>query len=144
MTLVFDSISFSSVAATAVPLFFLSIFVGTAGAQLAGIHHDESIVPPYELPDPLVLADGQPVRDEEIRRIRRRPEIPRLFEEHVYGPSDDPIRWPFDTCRRTTRHLAARLFANGSRSISGDKKTTPRWKYSLRSQYPAAPGNHGR
>ncbi len=87
MALAFDSISFSSVAATAVPLLFLSMLVGSADAQPAGFNYDESKVPPYELPDALVLADGQPVRNEEIWRIRRRPEILRLFEEHVYGRS---------------------------------------------------------
>jgi len=50
-------------------------------------NYDESKVPEYELPDPLVLASGQPVEDAETWRKKRRPEILRLFEQHVYGRS---------------------------------------------------------
>lgn len=49
------------------------------------INYDESKVPHYTLPDPLVLADGQPVRDAETWRSQRRPEILGLFEKYVYG-----------------------------------------------------------
>jgi len=48
-------------------------------------NYDESRVPDYELPDPLVLMDGTPVEDAATWRSRRRPEILELFEEHVYG-----------------------------------------------------------
>ena len=98
MALTSSPTSFSAVVATAVPLFFLLIFVDTADAQAKsglvirsgeppppGHHYDESKVPPYKLPNPLVLADGQSVRDEVTWRKHRRPEILRLFEEHVYG-----------------------------------------------------------
>jgi len=50
-------------------------------------NYDESKVPAYTLPDPLVMADGTPVRDAKTWRERRRPEILRLFQEHVYGRS---------------------------------------------------------
>ncbi len=46
---------------------------------------DESLVPDYTLPDPLVLQDGTPVRDAKTWRSQRRPEILQLFETHVYG-----------------------------------------------------------
>lgn len=46
---------------------------------------DEARVPKYVLPDPLVTAAGRPVADAEAWRKVRRPEILRLFEEHVYG-----------------------------------------------------------
>jgi len=51
------------------------------------IIQDEAQVPAYTLPDPLQLLDGQPVTDAETWRNKRRPEILRLFEEHVYGRS---------------------------------------------------------
>ncbi|MGA2502367.1 MAG: acetylxylan esterase [Tepidisphaeraceae bacterium] len=48
-------------------------------------NYDESKVPKYRLPDPLVLADGRPVADAATWRNQRRPEILRLFETNVYG-----------------------------------------------------------
>jgi len=48
---------------------------------------DEARVPAYTLPDPLRFEDGRPVRSPDEWRARRRPEILRLFEEHVYGRS---------------------------------------------------------
>lgn len=48
-------------------------------------NYDESKVPSYRLPDPLVTADGQRVTDAATWRSKRRPEILRLFETNVYG-----------------------------------------------------------
>ncbi len=54
---------------------------------IAGIpvNYDESKVGSYTLPDPLKLANGQPVRDVKTWNSKRRPEIVRLFEENEYG-----------------------------------------------------------
>ena len=59
--------------------------VEAASAQQPGFNYDESKVPPYTLPDPLTLSDGTKVRDARTWRQKRRPEIIRLFEQHVYG-----------------------------------------------------------
>ncbi|MCU1259676.1 MAG: putative acetyl xylan esterase, partial [Bryobacterales bacterium] len=48
-------------------------------------NYDESKVAPYTLPDPLILQNGKPVRDAATWNRQRRPELLRLFEEHVYG-----------------------------------------------------------
>jgi len=48
-------------------------------------NEDEAKVPPYTLPDPLVLADGTKVADARTWTQKRRPELMRLFETHVYG-----------------------------------------------------------
>jgi hypothetical protein len=50
-------------------------------------NEDESKVPSYRLPDPLVLADGTRVTTADAWRARRRREILRLFEELMYGKS---------------------------------------------------------
>jgi len=52
-----------------------------------GINYDESKVPPYTLPDPLVMSDGTKVSDAKTWMEKRRPELLRLFEEFMYGKS---------------------------------------------------------
>ena len=66
-----------------------------SGAQPSGANYDESKVPRYTLPDPLVLQDGAPVRDAATWQQKRRPEILHLFETNVYGHS--PARPPHMT-----------------------------------------------
>jgi hypothetical protein len=48
-------------------------------------NYDESKVGDYVLPDPLVLANGTPVRDARAWRRLRRAEILRLYESEIYG-----------------------------------------------------------
>ncbi len=60
-----------------------------ARAQYPEIHYEESAVPPYVLPDPLKFADGADVQDADAWRNQRRPEVLRLFEQHVYGRTPD-------------------------------------------------------
>ena len=50
-------------------------------------NYDESKVPAYKLPDPLVLASGKPVRDARTWTQQRREEIVEQFRTHVYGRS---------------------------------------------------------
>lgn len=51
------------------------------------VNYDEALVGNYTLPDPLVLADGKPVRDAKTWLQKRRPEIVRLFEDNQFGRS---------------------------------------------------------
>jgi hypothetical protein len=57
----------------------------TLPGQAAETNYDESRVPAYQLPDPLVLESGQGVSDAATWRDKRRPEILRLFQTHMYG-----------------------------------------------------------
>lgn len=66
-------------------LFALLLVLAVSAADAA--NYDESKVPKYTLPDPLVMADGTKVTDAETWRAKRRPEILELFRTHVYGRS---------------------------------------------------------
>jgi hypothetical protein len=69
-----------------------------ADAQRPDVNYDEAKVPKYTLPDPLVLANGEPVRDARTWNQRRRPEILRLFQSQVYGRSPErPKNMRFET-----------------------------------------------
>jgi hypothetical protein len=58
--------------------------VGSAVAA-SQANYDEAQVPAYTLPDPWIMASGQPVRDARMWRDQRRPEILELFSAQVYG-----------------------------------------------------------
>lgn len=55
------------------------------GGEPPDTNYDESKVPPYTLPDPLVTFDGRRVSDPRSWSEVRRPEILRSFERNVYG-----------------------------------------------------------
>lgn len=69
---------------------FLLLSVGTfhaASAQRAETNYDESQVPSYTLPDPLIAEDGQVIDTASLWWEKRRPEILELFQREVYGRS---------------------------------------------------------
>jgi hypothetical protein len=66
------------------PYLFLAC---AALAQQPDVNYDESKVPPYTLPDPLVMANGQRVTTARMWVEERRPELLKLFETNVYGRS---------------------------------------------------------
>jgi (4-O-methyl)-D-glucuronate---lignin esterase len=58
-------------------------------------NYDEAKVPAYNLPDPLVMVDGKPVKDARTWQARRA-EILRLYEAEIYGriPATTPkVSW---------------------------------------------------
>src|SRR5271157_361024 len=76
--------------------------------MIAGIpvNYDEGLVGTYTLPDPLVLANGQQVRDPKTWNEKRRPEIVRLFEENEYGRAPGrPAGMSFDVFDKGTPAL---------------------------------------
>ena len=72
--------------ASLLSIFWLSLATAMC-AQQTETNYDESKVPRYELPDPLVCADGSAVTDARMWREKRRPEILRLFETEMFGRS---------------------------------------------------------
>ena len=84
-----------------VALLPLSVLVSVsfnATAQSPEANYDEAKVPKYTLPDPLVMENGERVTDAETWRTKRRPEILRLFEEHMFGKSPGrPPAMSFET-----------------------------------------------
>ncbi len=76
--------------------------------EVAGIpvNYDESLTGNYTLPDPLVLANGKPVRDARTWNEQRRPEIVRLFEENEYGRAPGrPAGMSFDVFEKAAPAL---------------------------------------
>ncbi len=66
-----------------------AVLAPAAAAQPQDANYDESKVPPYTLPDPLVTSAGKKVTDKQMWFKVRRPEILRLFETQVYGRTPD-------------------------------------------------------
>ena len=67
---------------TAITLIFAT---SQASAQPKGFNYDESRVPEFELPDPLVANNGYPVTSASQWQNSRRAEILEQFEDSVYG-----------------------------------------------------------
>jgi (4-O-methyl)-D-glucuronate---lignin esterase len=84
-------------------------------------NEDESKVPPYTLPDPLVLADGRKVSDARTWTGKRRPELLRLFETHVYGrtPAGGP-RPRFEVVKTDPSALGGRATRKDVAIVFGD------------------------
>ncbi len=68
-------------------------FAQAAAAQKKFVaNYDESKIPSFTLPDPLVTAAGKPVADAETWRSTRRPELMQMFQEQVYGRGPQPCQ----------------------------------------------------
>jgi hypothetical protein len=90
----------------------LGLLVATPMTQAEEYNYDEAKVPAYTLPDPLVAADGTAVKDAEAWRLRRRPELMRLFESEVYGRA--PLGRPEGMVWRT---VAEKKDARGGKAV---------------------------
>ena len=58
-----------------------------AGGTLKVVNYDESKVPSYTLPNPLVMASGQRVTSARMWVEKRRPQLLKLFQTYEYGRS---------------------------------------------------------
>jgi len=66
----------------------LALFVLQLASAMAAEfkpNYDEDAVPAYTLPELLKTEDGQPIATSDEWTFKRRPEVLRLFETHVYG-----------------------------------------------------------
>ncbi len=94
-------------------LLSLALTAMTAAAGMPpGFNEDESKVPPYTLPDPLVMQDGTPVKDAAAWQQKRRPELLHLFESEVYGKA--PLGKPE---KMTVRDLNPELPALNGKAV---------------------------
>jgi len=75
-------------------LLTVTLLLRAASAQQMADNLDESKVGPYTLPDPLVMQNGERVRDAQTWFRRRRPELLSLFEANVYGRTVAPPQKP--------------------------------------------------
>jgi hypothetical protein len=74
-------------------LLIISFMAEDAAAQPKGFNYDESKVPPYALPELLVMRDGTKVTKPEQWPARRQ-EILALYEDQVFGklPAPQPVK----------------------------------------------------
>jgi (4-O-methyl)-D-glucuronate---lignin esterase len=99
-------------------------------------NYDESKVPPYSLPDPLVLSSGKPVRNADTWTKQRRPELIKLYETEIYGrvPANAPkVTWEVGEVDREWRNGTAirkKLVAHArAGSPSSDERRFNVWLY---------------
>jgi hypothetical protein len=95
-------------------------------------NYDEAKVKPYTLPDPLVLANGKPVKDAETWVKKRRPEILKLFQTEIFGrvPDNAPkVKWEVAATEANAMNGTATLKRLVGRI--GDRADGPRMNVSL-------------
>jgi hypothetical protein len=92
-------------------------------------NYDETKVPPYTLPDPLVMADGSRVTTAEQWFRKRRPEILRVYQNEVYGriPEGAPaVTWEVtetDTAARDGKAIMKRVAGKMGARPDGPRMT---------------------
>lgn len=99
--------------------------VATRQASAFEPNYDESKIPAYELPDPLVGEDGSKITTAEQWNKVRRPELLDLFRKHVYGvaPAACSIRSRVISDQEVRDGLARRrevdvFFGDGENALS--------------------------
>ena len=90
--------------------------------NLAAANEDESKVPEYTLPDPLVSNDGKSVDSGEAWKKVRRPEVLKLFQEHVYGKAPkSPGKLRFEELKPAVKAFDGKAERKEVRVFFGDK-----------------------
>ncbi|MBE0537357.1 MAG: acetylxylan esterase [Phycisphaerae bacterium] len=107
---------------------WMLVLCAAAPVSAQPANYDESKVPAYTLPDPLVCADGTKVDTAKVWTEKRRPEILALFEEHVYGKAPGrPAAVKYDVQAadnvldgKATRKQVAVTITNNGKSVTWD------------------------
>jgi hypothetical protein len=95
-------------------------------------NYDEAKVKPYTLPDPLVLANGQPVKDADTWFKKRRPEILKLFQTEIFGrvPDNAPrVKW--EVVATDPKALDGKAILKRVVGAMGDRPDGPRMNLTL-------------
>jgi hypothetical protein len=100
----------------------LIVLTALSSAQSSDVNYDESKVPKYTLPDPL-----EGVTDAKAWYNRRRPEILRLFESHVYGRSPGrPPKMSFELTSIDKKALNGKAARKEVSGFFSEKKDGPK------------------
>jgi hypothetical protein len=98
-----------------------------AGAQTPEVIYDEAKVPKYTLPDPLLLKDGERVRDVKTWTARRRPEILELYRTEVYGGvPTTPVKVRFEAGAADPHALDGKAVRKQVTAYFGPKQNGPK------------------
>jgi hypothetical protein len=103
------------------------LFTAPAGAQPTGANYDESKVPDYTLPDPLITSKGERVTSAGMWNETRRAEVLKLFEAQVYGRSPGkPKDMVFETLSIAPGALGGKAVRKQVAVLFSGKKDGPR------------------
>ncbi|RIV19331.1 acetylxylan esterase [Fibrisoma montanum] len=106
-------------------LIILMFVAQTARAQDPQANYDESKVGTFNLPDPLIMTNGQRVTTRE-GWDKRRAELLTLFAEHVYGKTPtQPVRLRFQTTKTDNNALNGRAIRKQVSIFFADYPTIP-------------------
>ena len=108
-------------------LLVLGIVFGSLRTQAFEPNYDESKIPHFTLPDPLLTAAGEKVLNARMWQEDRRPEILGLFRTHVYGHSQVPLaETTFEVTRETPGALAGKALRKEVTVYFSGKKDGPK------------------
>lgn len=91
-------------------VFVFAVLTLSLNAQNKGFNYDESKVPEYTLPELLKTEDGRAISNAEEWSNIRRPEVLKLFEDHVFGKSPGkPDNMSFEVTKSLPEALGGKV-----------------------------------
>lgn len=80
-----DELSNKDMNKIAVPILAAFIFWLAPSTSAQEVNYDESLIPTYTLPDPLVMQSGKTIRNKRQWEKARRPELLEMFQKEMFG-----------------------------------------------------------